>query len=161
FTSPAHVQIHEYVPGRKNSDSRPLVDEHERLCKDHQHTRLRRSNRLSLGNDAIALSDVFALRPNVRTLLLFLEDLHRVRLVLRVFNLQYGIGALRKRRAGHDPDRLALPDRLGWKCPGRDVLDDLQDSRRGDGMNLPDIVMPDGKPIHRGIVPGWIVALGD
>ena len=81
--------------------------------------------------------------------------------MLRVFNLQYGIGALRKRRAGHDPDRLALPDRLGWKCPGRDVLDDLQDSRRGDGMNLPDIVMPDGKPIHRGIVPGWIVALGD
>jgi hypothetical protein len=101
------------------------------------------------------------MRADVGPARLGLEDLDGIRGVLRVLHLDDGVGALRHRRSGHDPDGLARPHRLHGHLAGRHVFDDREHHRLGDGMLLREVLAADREAIHRRVVPGWVVAWSD
>ena len=60
------------------------------------------------------------------------------------------VGAVGHRRAGHDPDRLARPDRHRRRVPGREVAHDAQPHRRV-GRRAGGVGGPHRVAVHRGV----------
>ncbi|GIW54860.1 MAG: hypothetical protein KatS3mg082_1264 [Nitrospiraceae bacterium] len=155
------VEIGQLVARGQDRHARPLIHEHERLGEDREHARFGWPDLRALGDDAVAFLDVLALRTDVGSAHLGLEDLHRVRCMLGILDFDDRVGSFWDRRTRHDADRLPGPDGLSRRLARRYVLDHFQRDRFGDGMLLLDVLPPYREAVHRRIVPRRIVALRD
>src|SRR5262249_34092644 len=138
----------------------PITHKDDRLREYGEHARLSWSNLSALGDDALTLSDVLALRTDVRAFRLRLEDADRLQRVLSVLYFQHGVRPFRNRGSGHDPNSLTALHYLGWHLPCRDILDDRQRDGFLNRVFLSDILPAHGKPVHRRIIPGRVITFG-
>ena len=70
-----------------------------------------------------------------------------------------GVSARRHGGSGHDPHRLARPERGVVGRPGRQIGDDAQ-RHRALGIRPLDVGEADGEPVHRGVVVAGEVVPG-
>src|SRR5205814_8133161 len=95
------------------------------LVRDRgEHAELRRTERRACGENDGSLPDVFSAPADVLLRVAWIVDPSgAVGRLLGVFLTDDGVGALRQRRAGEDPDRLRRSDGRAGQLAGRHALD--------------------------------------
>jgi hypothetical protein len=98
------------------------------------------------------LVQVLAAEPDVLVRVTVLEDADAREARVGVLDSDHGVGALRERRAGHDPRCLAGPERDGRECARGDRLEHRQ-LDRGRVARPEDVRPANGVAVHRRVGP--------